>query len=159
MIEEKVTYVIIGKDSGAVTHLGDHPCPFNSELTMKLAHLPAWYTPLDVLELFQTIPAPNGEASVHSISMPLSTATKRRLPEAFVYFSTAAQRERVINRVFQIEGKDTEWTEATQRTCRTCGSPNHGQPACEVLQLRKKLQAARKANTMAIRGITTSPSK
>ncbi|KAG0350097.1 hypothetical protein BGZ54_004019 [Gamsiella multidivaricata] len=40
MEEEKVTYVVIGRDSGAVTQLGTTPCTIDRDLTMKLANLP-----------------------------------------------------------------------------------------------------------------------
>ncbi|KAG0008393.1 hypothetical protein BGZ80_003512, partial [Entomortierella chlamydospora] len=82
MITQNVTCVHFGSDSGAVTQLGNKPITINRDLTMKLANLPMGMSPLDVLELFATIKAPNAESSFNSVSMPVNPLTKRRYPEA-----------------------------------------------------------------------------
>ncbi|KAF8946053.1 hypothetical protein BGZ46_005877, partial [Entomortierella lignicola] len=109
MRDEGITAIAIGRDSASVTQIGATPVTINRALTMKLANLPLWFQPIDVLELFRSIPAPNAEQSLHSISMPVNYVTKRRNPEAFIYFTNKDQWERVRNRVFTIEGKNTVW--------------------------------------------------
>ncbi|KAF9342366.1 hypothetical protein BGX26_007694 [Mortierella sp. AD094] len=106
-------------------------------------------SPLDVLELFATVKALNTEASFHSISMPVNPFTRRRYPEAFIYFSNKAQWERVKNTVFTIDGKNTAWVAPNTPTCHYCGSPEHLQRQCNTFKKRLDLQHARKNNIAA----------
>ncbi|KAG0287366.1 hypothetical protein BGZ98_004659 [Dissophora globulifera] len=148
MIQENITYVAIGQDSAAVVQLGTKVIPIYRHLTKKLANLPEWFTPLDVLRLFEEI-SEDGPA-IQSISMPVNPFTKRRRPEAYVYFESLPKWEAVENKVFSIGRKNTAWAKPETLTCRTCGSPAHLQIDCETLIRRKHITAIRKANTVAM---------
>ncbi|KAF9149182.1 hypothetical protein BGX20_006118, partial [Mortierella sp. AD010] len=125
----------------------------------KLVNLPRWYTPYEVHQLFAQIKTPNGEVACHSITMPFNPFTKRRYPEAFVYFSNMRQWENVRHRVFEIDGKQTQWVNPKDPTCHYCGSPDHFQPNCDLREKRKILQANRRANTAAMQKPIRTPAR
>ncbi|KAG0308040.1 hypothetical protein BGZ99_001296 [Dissophora globulifera] len=148
MIQENITYVAIGQDSAAVAQLGTKVIPIHRHLTKKLANLPEWFTPLDVLRLFEEI-SEDGPP-IQSISMPVNPFTKRRRPEAYVYFESLPKWKAVENRVFTIGTKHTAWANPEKLTCRTCGSPDHLQKDCETLIRRRHITAIRRANSNAM---------
>jgi len=157
MIEEDITYITLGnRDTGAIAQRGKQTIQPDTTLTKKLVKLPPTFMPLDVVELLNTIQAPNGVRSFQAVTMPVNPRTKQRLPEAFVYFENTDQWERVKNVVFSIEGGyNTAWVTTDIRTCYTCASPDHKNKECPVLQRRHQRAYARKLNTQLIAGVST----
>ncbi|KAF9420574.1 hypothetical protein BGZ76_004075 [Entomortierella beljakovae] len=154
MLDQSVTWVTIAKDAGAVAQLGTQLLPENRALTKKLAHLPEWFTPLDVLNMFKEH-SPARHLCKH-VTMPVDPTTKRRHPEAFVYFSNQEDWDLIKNIVFDIEGKKTMWLDPAQPTCRTCGHPDHIQRNCPIYLRRKNLSNIRKTNSRAMQQPTKS---
>ncbi|KAF9176329.1 hypothetical protein BGZ50_000979, partial [Haplosporangium sp. Z 11] len=150
MADAKTSFVTIGRDVATVQSLGGEVVHTDPTLTMKLAQLPPFYMPIDVVHLLQTVPAPNAENSFQSITMPVNPHSKKRLPEAFVYFANAAQWERVRNRIFRIGNYTTAWVTTASLTCRICASPAHLQKECPTLQRRLALKRTRQNNTLAM---------
>ncbi|KAF9404176.1 hypothetical protein BGZ76_007058, partial [Entomortierella beljakovae] len=151
MLDRNITSLVIGKDTAAVAQIGAKTVTEDRTLTKKLAHLPGWFTPADVLKLLDRIKTQDGWGVCQSVSMPVDPLTKRTCPEAFVYFYNRQQWELVKNKVFTIEGKSTMWIEPDQPTCRTCGHPNHYQRDCVIFQRRKEITAIRRVNTVAMK--------
>lgn len=149
MLKENITWITIAKDAGAVAQLGTQHFKEDRNLTKKLAHLPEWYTPLDVVNLFRD-PKAEGKQLCRHITMPVDPISKRRHPEAFVYFNNEEDWQRAKHLVFNINGKKTIWVDTAKPTCRTCGHPEHMQKECQVYRNRKELALTRKANTQAM---------
>ncbi|KAF9554121.1 hypothetical protein EC968_009888, partial [Mortierella alpina] len=92
------------------------------------------------------------------ITMPVNVHTKRRLPEAFVYFGNTAQWERVRSKVFTIEDKyKTAWVSPDTLTCRICTSADHKKAQCPILERRLTLRQTRKTNTLAMQTTAHQP--
>ncbi|KAF9272648.1 hypothetical protein BGZ68_002238, partial [Mortierella alpina] len=157
MIAEEATYVVIGRDVACVSQLGTTPVKADPKLTMKLTQLPPYFMPADVIRIFEAIPAPNKAHSCQGITMPVNVHTKRRLPEAFVYFDNKAQWDRA-NRVFTVDEKyKTAWVTPDTLTCRICTSAAHQKAQCPTLERRIALRQTRKNNTIAMQTTTHQP--
>ncbi|KAF9093323.1 hypothetical protein BGX29_009973, partial [Mortierella sp. GBA35] len=71
------TCLPIVRDIGTVTGLGTQEVRYNPALTLKLAHLPRGYAPVDVKNMFDHYyRTKNAISPYHSITMPVSLITK-----------------------------------------------------------------------------------
>ena len=155
--ERNKAYVQVRDDIGTVTWLGNEAIKYDGDLTMKLARLPRGFTAVDIMQLFMyQFKTRNAVIPFHSITMAKNLYTKKRQPEAYIYFSSLEQKMIATEKALKIGEHETCWVSASQPTCRHCGDPDHFIRDCGVKSTQDNAAVSRRANNATIKGRTQS---
>ncbi|KAI1288537.1 hypothetical protein EDD11_009974 [Mortierella claussenii] len=90
MNEDNITTVFVRHDTGIVVRRGITAVRYQSDLTLKLVHLPVGITPREVE---CTLKEAGG--ACHRVTVPLDPYTKQRLPKAYILFASEEDQMRL----------------------------------------------------------------